>query len=177
MHGVVRAGTDRMSADNVFYFALSPSRPVSVLVIDPEGAASDAALYLTTALDQSRTPAFKSDVVPLSRVTPSTIEHRSLIVLNDVGTVPVSLDELLKRFVGQGGGLLVALGERTPWAGAAPPLLPGTLGAPVDRRDRPRRHAGISRLQSPGLRSVQAAAQRRLHRGPVPEVPRVDPRP
>jgi hypothetical protein len=133
MHGVVRAGSDAMAADNVFYFVLSPSRPVSVLVINADGASADAGLYVSTALQVSRAPAFKSDGVPLSRVTSSTIERRSVIVLNDLGSIPAPTDELLKRFVGQGGGLLVAVGERTPWAGGASPLLPGTLGAPVDR--------------------------------------------
>ena len=50
MRGIVRAGTDQLPADNTFYFVLSPSRPVSVLVIDADGASSQASLYLTTAL-------------------------------------------------------------------------------------------------------------------------------
>ena len=133
MRGVIRAGTDQLPADNTFYFVLSPGRPVSVLVINADAAPADASLYLTTALSQSIAPAFKVDAVPMSRVTPSTLEHRSIVVLNDTGTVPPQTDELLKRFVEQGGGLLVAAAERTPWAGAAPPLLPGALGAAVDR--------------------------------------------
>jgi hypothetical protein len=133
MRGVIRAGTDALPADNVFYFSLSPGRPVSVLVINADGAPSDAALYLTTAFSQSTAPAFKADAAPMSRVTPSTLEHRSLIILNDTGSVPPQVDELLKRFVEQGGGLLVAAAERTLWAGNTPPLLPGTLGGPVDR--------------------------------------------
>ena len=133
MRGVIRAGTDQLPADNVFYFVLSPGRPVSVLLINADGAPLDASLYLATAFSQSSTPAFKADAVPMSRVTPSTLEHRSLVVLNDTGTVPPQTDPLLKRFVEQGGGLLIAAAERTPWPGSAPPLLPGSLGGSVDR--------------------------------------------
>jgi len=135
MRGVIRAGTDQLPADNVFYFVLSPSRPVSVLVVTADGAPADSSLYVTTALSTSTTPAFKSDAVPLSRVTPSTLEHRSIVILDDVGAVPAQVDEPLKRFVEQGGGLLVAVAEHTPWTtgGTGAPLLPGALGGPVDR--------------------------------------------
>ena len=37
MRGVVRAGTDALAANNDFFFVLSPSRPVSVLIIQAEG--------------------------------------------------------------------------------------------------------------------------------------------
>jgi hypothetical protein len=133
MRGVVRAGADELPSDNTFYFVLSPSRPVSVLVINADGATSQASLFVTTALEQGRSPVFKPDVVPMSRVTPATVERRSVIVLNDVGSVPAQTDELLKRFVDQGGGLLMAIGERTPWASGGSPMLPGTLGPMVDR--------------------------------------------
>ena len=40
MRATVRAGTDQMPADNQFNFVLSPSRPVSVLIVQAEGAQS-----------------------------------------------------------------------------------------------------------------------------------------
>src|SRR5262245_6658499 len=133
MRGVVKAGTDPMPSDDTFSFVLSPGRPVSVLIINADGASADSSLYIATALNQGRAPFFKPDAVAMSRVTPSTIENRSVIVLNDVGSVPPQTDPLLKRFVEQGGGLFVVVGQRTPWAGGTSPLLPGTLGGPVDR--------------------------------------------
>ena len=52
-------------SDNDFYFVLSPSRPVSVLVIQAEGA---GAVRVTVSDDRARrsstTPPFKVDVVP-----------------------------------------------------------------------------------------------------------------
>ncbi len=130
MQGTVRAGTDKLPADNVFQFVLSPSRPISVLIVQAEGAAGSSD-FITTAL-LGNTPPFKADVLGVSRVTPASLDHRSVVILNDVTSLPTQFDDLLKRFVEQGGGLFVVTGEHTPWSGDAP-LLPGTLGAPVDR--------------------------------------------
>jgi Aerotolerance regulator N-terminal/von Willebrand factor type A domain len=133
IRGVVRAGSDQLPADNTFFFVLSPSRPVSVLVVGGNDAPADSNLFLTTALEQGRAPSFKADAVPVSRVTSASLEHRSVVVLNDVAGLPDSTAALLQQFVEQGGGLFVAAGERTRWGGAASALLPGTLGGMVDR--------------------------------------------
>ena len=133
MRGIVRAGADLMPSDNAFYFVMSPSRPVSILVINADGASSSSSLFVTTALEQARSPVIKPEFIPMSRVTASAMERRSVVVLNNVGSVPAPADELLKRFVEQGGGLFIVLGDRTPWASGTSPLLPGTLGKMVDR--------------------------------------------
>jgi hypothetical protein len=133
MRGVVRAGTDALASDNAYYFSISPSRPLSVLVIAGEGADAASSTFLTTALGIGSTPPFKTDVVPVSRVTPSTIERRSVVVLNDVTTLPTATSDLLDHFVRQGGGLFVAASAHTPWPTGESPLLPGRLGAMVDR--------------------------------------------
>jgi hypothetical protein len=133
MRGTVRAGTDALPSDNAYYFALSPSRPLSVLVIQPDASDPVSSVYLTTALGVGTSPPFKADVVPVSRVTPSTLERRAVVILHDATPLPTTTDDLLKRFVEQGGGLLVALGDHTPWSSGQSPLLPGTVGQPVDR--------------------------------------------
>ena len=66
-------------------------------------------------------------------MTSASLDIRSVVVLNDVAGLPDSTAALLKQFVEQGGGLLVAAGERTRWGGAASALLPGTLGGLVNR--------------------------------------------
>ena len=133
MRGVITAGTDQMPKDNVFNFVLSPSRPVSVLVIQGEGAEPNTSLYLTTALSVGTAPAFKVDVVPVSRVTPSTLDRRLIVVVNDATAIPAPIDDLLKRYVEQGGGLWIALGEHTTWAGGTSSVLPGKVGDVIDR--------------------------------------------
>lgn len=133
MKCIVRAGTDALPTDNAYYFALSPSRPLSVLIIQPDSSDPVSSIYLSTALGVGSTPPFKADVVPVSRVTPATLERRAVVVLHDATPLPSTTDDLLKRFVEQGGGLLVALGDHSPWSGGQSPLLPGTIGQPVDR--------------------------------------------
>jgi hypothetical protein len=132
MRGMVRAGTDALPANNVFNFVLTPSRPLSVLVIQGEGSGANTSMFLSTALAIGVAPPFKADVQVPSRVTPALLENRSVIVLNDATSLSTSTAEQLSRFVNQGGGLLVALGERNAFAGEAP-LLPGKVGSPVDR--------------------------------------------
>jgi hypothetical protein len=131
MRATIRAGSDALPRDNAFHFVISPSRPVSVLIIQRDASpASD--LYLQTALSISKTPPFRVDFVPVSRVTPTNFERRSVVVLRDVTALSSQTDASVKRFVEQGGGLFVIVAENSPWSGEMP-LMPGTLGAPVER--------------------------------------------
>ncbi len=133
VHGVVKAGTDPMPADNTFDFILSPSQSVSILVVDGGGA--NSSFYLTKALAIGTTPAFNVEVVPAGRVTPLMLERRAAVILNDTGLPAGLTGGTLKRFVQGGGGLLVAVGERTNWPPNDVDLLPGQLGSIVDRMD------------------------------------------
>jgi hypothetical protein len=130
--GTVRAGSDPLPADNVFHFTVSPTAPVSVLVVD-SGTRPESALYLTKALGISTTPAFETEVMPVTRVTPNNFEKRSVVILNDVPYPPAAANGALQKFVERGGGLLIAAGERTTWPQGETVLMPGTLGATVDR--------------------------------------------
>ena len=130
MRATVRAGTDALAADNQFNFVLSPSRPVSVLMIEGEGSSSS--FYLATALSIGTSPPFKTETLSPSRVTPASFEKRSVVILNDTTPLSTAADDALKRFVNQGGGLLIVTGEHVPW-NATTPLMPGKVGAPVER--------------------------------------------
>ncbi len=130
MRGIIRAGSDAFARDNDFYFVLSPSRTVSVLLVHADGRPADAQ-FLTIGLGRSKTPPFKVDAVPASRFTAANLDGRSVVVLNDAALSTAGAD-LLTKFVGQGGGLFMVLGSRTPVSGAWP-LMPGSLSAPVDR--------------------------------------------
>jgi len=56
-----------------------------------------------------------------------------VVIFNDT-TIPTSVGGgALKRFVDRGGGVLVVTGERSSWLAEDADLLPGKLGAPVDR--------------------------------------------
>jgi hypothetical protein len=130
MRAIVRAGTDALPADNQFNFVLSPSRPVSVLIVQAEGA--NSSFYIATALGIGTSPPFKTDILSPSRVTPASFEKRSVVILNDTTPLSTQADQALNRFVTQGGGLFIVAGDHLPWNGASP-LLPGKVGSAVER--------------------------------------------
>jgi hypothetical protein len=137
VRGIVRAGTDALPQDNVFYFVLTPSRPVSVLIVsrDAAGDRGDSTLYLSKALSIGNTPAFQVEVASAARMTPASLEKPAVVILNDTPFPPAAAGGALQRFVDRGGGLLVALGEHSTWPASEAALLPGTLGGTVDRPD------------------------------------------
>jgi hypothetical protein len=133
-HGVVKAGSDQLQADNTFDFVLNPSQNVSVLLVD-NGSDATSSFFLTRALGIGSTPAFQVETVPASRVTPQMLERRSVVVLNNT-TLPAGLaGGALKAFVERGGGLLIVFGERSAWPQNESEIFPGTLGPVVDRTE------------------------------------------
>jgi hypothetical protein len=55
------------------------------------------------------------------------------VILNDTTFPPAAGGNALKRYLERGGGLLVATGDHTTWPQGEAALLPGRLGATVDR--------------------------------------------
>jgi hypothetical protein len=129
--GTVRAGTDPMPADNAFHFVLTPSEPVSLVIVD--NGAADASLFLSKALSIGTTPIFQIDATTAARATPTTFDKRAVVVLNDTMFPPAGGASVLERFVERGGGLLVVAGDRTTWPTGEADLLPGKLGGAVNR--------------------------------------------
>ena len=128
------AATDQWAADNLFYFVLSPGRPVSVLIVQADNADRDASLYLTTALGIGEAPKFDVETIPASRLSGAIVEKRAVVILNDVAVLPTGGADILKRFVERGGGLLVGAAQNAKWSETEQAaLMPGTLGASVDR--------------------------------------------
>ena len=132
VRGSVRAGTDPMPADNTFHFVLAPSEPVSLVVVD-SGDRSASSVFLQKALSIGTTPLFQVDVTSASRLTPAAFDKRAVVILNDTMFPPAGGGGALKKFLQRGGGLLVVAGDHTTWPQGEAELLPGTLGATVDR--------------------------------------------
>jgi len=132
VRGMVRAGSDPLPADNVFHFVLAPSDPVSLAIVDG-GDRADSSLFLSKALSIGTTPSFHVDTSSTARVSPTAFEKRAAIILNDTMFPPAGGNGVLKRFVERGGGLLIVAGDRTSWPQGDADLLPGKLGATVDR--------------------------------------------
>jgi hypothetical protein len=132
VRGTIHAGTDLLPADNNFHFVLTPSAPVSLELVD-SGASSTSSLFLSKALSIGSTPAFQLEETTAARMTPAALDKRSVVILNDTTFPPAAGGGALKRFVERGGGLLVAAGDHTTWPQGEADLLPGKLGATVDR--------------------------------------------
>ena len=136
VRGMVRAGTDPLPADNTFHFVLTPSEPVSLLVVD--SGAPDASLYISKALAIGTTPQFQVEVTSAGRVAPAAFDKRAVVVLNDAMFPPAAAGGVLKRFVERGGGVLIVAGDHTTFptgSTADGDLLPGKLGTTIDRTD------------------------------------------
>ena len=132
VRGSVHGGSDPLAADNTFHFVLSPSEPVSIAIVDALDR-SDSSLFLTKALSIGATPAFQIEVTSASSVTPATFDRRAVVVLNDTPFPPGAGGGPLRRFVERGGGLFIVAGDRTTWPASEAELLPGRLGAALDR--------------------------------------------
>src|SRR2546430_2152993 len=65
--GTIHAGSDALPADNNFHFVLTPSAPVSLVVVD-SGDSSSSSLFLSRALSIGSTPAVHVDQTTASRM-------------------------------------------------------------------------------------------------------------
>jgi len=127
----VRIASDALAADNAFNFVVSPQEPLRIVVADRPGATRDAGLYLARALALGDAPRFDVTRKSIDALSADDVQRAAVVVLNDA-PVPQLTAERLGTFVARGGGLLLALGERAAWP-AGVDVLPGLVGAPVDR--------------------------------------------
>ena len=132
VRGSIHAGTDLLPADNTFHFVLAPSAPVSVVIVD-NGDRTASSLFLAKALSIGTTPVFQVDVTSASRLTPALLAKSAVVILNDTPFPPAGGGSVLKKYLESGGGLLVVSGEHASWPQGEAELLPGRLGATVDR--------------------------------------------
>jgi len=133
--GTVRAEADALPADDVFHFVLSPGDGIPVLLVE-SGALDNPGLYLREALSIGDDPPFRVESRRVDALQPGDFAGRRVVILHDTRPPVGAAGEALARWVEGGGGLLVALGERSAWPEAAPDLLPGSFSPPRDRRER-----------------------------------------
>ncbi|MDF2776062.1 MAG: double-transrane region domain protein, partial [Geminicoccaceae bacterium] len=134
--GVVRSADDALVRDNAFFFAISRGQALSVLVIDHREGGAPRSLYVERALGIGSQPNFRVTTKRLGSVTASDLVDRSLVLINDSDLPGGELGRRLVEYVNNGGGLLVALGDRSApreRPAYAAELLPATADAPIDR--------------------------------------------
>jgi len=134
--GVVRSADDALPRDNSFFFAISRGQALSVLVIDHREGGAPRSLYVERALGIGSQPNFRVTTKRLGVLTAADFVGRSLILFNDSDLPGGELGRRLVEYVQNGGGLLVAMGDRAAprdRPAYAEQLLPATADAPIDR--------------------------------------------
>ncbi len=126
---------DPMPSDDEASRAIDVTAALPVLLVDgepslePLGSETD---FLRAALAPSGDdlPQVKATVVPLRDFNRTALQGQKVIVLANVDQLPADMISELDTFVAGGGGLLIALGDRTDpkFAGEAA-WLPATLGS------------------------------------------------
>lgn len=99
---------DRLVADNAFHFVLSPASRFGVLIVEGGRRQGRGSLFLRRALALGEQPSFEVAVRDQTRFQEADLANQRVVVLNDA--MPERAGAL-RRFVEEGGGLLVALGS------------------------------------------------------------------
>jgi hypothetical protein len=134
--GTVRIPEDALPLDDVFRFVLAPGQALSVLMLEHPNANAGESLYLERALGIGSDPPHRTERRTSTQFNATHLEGRAVVILNDVSFPRGTAGQLLRQFVLDGGGLFVALGQRSrsgAWPSDFEDLLPGRIGGVVDR--------------------------------------------
>jgi hypothetical protein len=128
----VRIADDALASDNAFHFLLSPPQPVTVTLVNAPRRAGDSALYLSRALAIGETPRFEVNTRQPDDLSDELLARTRVVIVNDASPSEAVVTRL-KKFVENGGGLLVAYGAQSSWPASASEYLPATPLSNVDR--------------------------------------------
>lgn len=134
VRATVRTGDDPLPADNAFHFMLRSAPGLRVLVVEPSGR--DASLFLRRALELAEDPPFLVTTRRGAAPTAAELERTDVVVLNDVVPAEGDAGRRLIEWVRGGGGIVLAVGDRTataPWSDAAREISGGAPDRVVDR--------------------------------------------
>lgn len=131
----VQIDGDAFPADDEYRLLLEPPRPIPVVVLVAPRQA-EGALYLRRALEVGDDPAFSVRVLPATQLRAADLEDRPVVILHDTPYPGRAVAGLLARHRAGGGGLLLALGERSDfesWPQEAQAQFGVTAAGVVDR--------------------------------------------
>lgn len=112
VEGEVTSDADLLAADDRFYFALPADDGLTVLLVVPDDIARDETLYLERALAIGRAPAVRIERRRPGTLDAATLDRSALVVLWDVAPPAGAAGAALARWIDDGGGLVVAAGQR-----------------------------------------------------------------
>jgi hypothetical protein len=131
LRGTINAGNDALPADNRFHFVLTADQAINASLLEGPSPDGNSNLYIERALSAEGEPNFQV-VTAGSSLPENALRSGSVVITQDV-TLDGNEAKRLKKFIENGGGLLIVLGERGSWRGEAADLLPGRIGSIVDR--------------------------------------------
>jgi len=120
---------DNLQADNVYHFAVERSDPRHLLFVH-EARQAKGVLYFRAALDSGNDAGYLMDAVTTDQVANVAPEKYAVVILSDVGPLPPSFEEALKKYVRGGGSVWISAGPAT----ASRPRIPVFDEAVVESR-------------------------------------------
>lgn len=103
---------DAFAADNTFYFTLRRAAQLKALIIETASRGRSESYYLRNALTTGENLPFDLTVKTAGAVNPTELPSYKVVLLNDAA-INSALADALKKFVENGGGLVVAAGPHT----------------------------------------------------------------
>ncbi|MBC8354900.1 MAG: VWA domain-containing protein [Planctomycetes bacterium] len=108
---------DRFAGDNVFRFTLSATSEVNVVLVNGHPSSDpleDRGLFLRSALsvDEDQVRSLHLKEVRQSRLNAEHLGEADVVILADCGALSATAHERLRKFVADGGGLLILPGEQ-----------------------------------------------------------------
>jgi hypothetical protein len=133
--GSVRIATeDALVPDDAYYFVSSPGRALSVRILEDPQNRGASSLFLRRALSISQENVFEVTVQATGSPSAGDLGTANVLMVND-RPLAANSATAVRRFVEDGGGLIVVLGERISWPAELGDLLPGAFTGPVDREE------------------------------------------
>ncbi|MDX2154853.1 MAG: BatA domain-containing protein [Bryobacteraceae bacterium] len=125
-HGLNRCearidGADALPQDDAHLFSLERSDPRRILFVH-EGRSQRDLLYYRSAIESSSESNFAIEPVAADAASNAGLDKFAFVVLSDVAQLSASLEENLRKYVRNGGSLLIALGPSAAARSTVPVL-------------------------------------------------------
>lgn len=112
---------DSLPADDRYPFAVERTDPRKILYID-DGRRPDAERFFRAAMEAAQPAEFTLEAMTPVAAANADLSRYAMVVLNDVGQVPPTLEASLNNWVQKGGGLFEVLGTGSVAMPRAPVL-------------------------------------------------------
>jgi hypothetical protein len=112
---------DSLPADDRYAFSVERTDPKKVLFVD-DGQHPQAQEFFRAALNATDDAAFQLEALRPDVAATADLSKYAVVVLNDLGSVPSSLDQSLTRYVTAGGSLFESIGAASVALTRAPVL-------------------------------------------------------